>query len=67
MLCMARAKLITKREAAEIIGVSPSAVQRMMDRHEIRPHSTVSSNGRAVAHLFSLAEVERVADRRAAA
>jgi hypothetical protein len=67
MLCVPRAKLITKREAAEMLGVSPSAVQRMMDRREINVHSTVSSNGKAVAHLFSVAEVERVADRRAAA
>lgn len=64
---MPRAELITKREAADMLGVSPSAVQRMMDRNDLRPRSTIRSGSRVVAHLFSAADVRRLAERRAAA
>ena len=66
MLCVPRAILITKREAADVLGVTPSAVQRMMDRGDIAVADTVTTNGRPVLHRFRLSDVERLADRRAA-
>ena len=62
---MPRATLITKREAADILGVTPSSVQRMIPKH-LSPKDTVRCGDKVVAHLFSRADVERLAKRRAA-
>jgi len=64
ILCMAQ---ITKREAADMLSVTPSAVQRMIDRGELRPVKTLTSNGRVVLYMFNARDVERLASRRAAA
>jgi len=58
---------ITKREAADVLGVTPSAVQRMVDRGELRPAKAVESNGRVVLYMFADRDVLRLRDRRAAA
>lgn len=66
MLCMR--STITKREAADILGVTPSAVHRMMDRGELVPAETVlSGTGRAIIHTFRRRDVERLARKRIAA
>jgi len=58
--------LVTKREAAEILGVHPSTVNRMIpDRLKVA--STVHGPKRAAMHLFRRADVERLASQRAAA
>lgn len=67
MLCVPRSAVITKREAADLLGVTPSAVQRMMERGVLRVAETVNTNGRPVLHLFRLTDVERLATKRAAA
>lgn len=67
MLCVPRAILITKREAADLLGVTPSAVQRMMDRGELRAFDTVKVDGRPILHRFSLADVKRLQGTRGAA
>jgi predicted transcriptional regulator len=65
ILCMAQ---LTKREAADVLGVTPSAVQRMMDRGELRPSNTLTATtGRVIMHTFRRSDVERLAARRAAA
>lgn len=61
------ATTLTKREAADLLGVTPSAVHRMMDRGELQPVQTVDSCGRVVLYLFSKSDVERIAAKRAAA
>lgn len=66
MLCVPRATVITKREAADLLGVTPSAVQRMMERGDLRVTETVHTNGRPVLHLFRLSDVERLCAKRAA-
>jgi len=58
---------ITKREAADVLGVTPSAVQRMVARGELRPSKTVESNGRVVLYMFADRDVLRLRDRRVAA
>ena len=58
---------ITKREAADVLGVTPSAVQRMVARGELRPTKAVESNGRVVLYMFTDRDVLRLRDRRAAA
>ena len=58
---------LTKREAADILGVSPSAVQRMMDRGELRPAATITApSGVVIMHTFRRSDVDRLAKRRAA-
>ena len=64
ILCMAQ---VTKREAAEILGVTPSAVQRMIDRGQLSPVKTHESNGRVVLYLFDDRAVWRLAQKRAVA
>ena len=65
ILCMAQPQLVTKREAAEILGVHPSTVNRMIpDRLKVA--STVYGPKRAAMHLFRRTDVERLAMRRAA-
>ena len=66
ILCMTQRDLITKREAADILGVTPSTVHRMMDRGELLAAESITTNGATVLHRFRLADVERLADRRAA-
>jgi len=58
--------LISKKEAADLLGVHPSTVQRMIDRGELFPKS-IWSGDRVVAYLFHRVEVQRLAERRAAA
>lgn len=67
ILCMARRpEPITKREAADLLGVTPSAVQRMIDRGDLKPSKVIESNGRVAMYLFRRSDVERIASRRAA-
>lgn len=58
--------LITKREAADLLGVTPSSVHRMMDRGELIAAESVKTNNRTVLHRFRRSDVERLATRRAA-
>ncbi len=59
---------ITKREAAEMLGVTPSAVHRMIDRGELVPAETIMSvTGRAILHTFRRRDVERLTRKREAA
>ena len=58
---------ITKREAADLLGVTPSSVHRMMDRGELVPTSMFTTpDGRVIMHMFRRSDVERLAARRAA-
>lgn len=63
-MCMAQ---VTKREAADILGVTPSTVQRMIDAGKLTPaKSYKSAGGKVVMHMLRLSEVNRLAERRAA-
>ena len=66
ILCMTQPGELTKREAADMLGVTPSTVQRMIDRGTLRPSRTIETNGRRVLHLFRLREIERLVKERAA-
>jgi excisionase family DNA binding protein len=57
--------LLTTKEAADILGVHPSTVNRMIPKH-LKPWSTVDGPQRAAMHLFRRSDVERLAARRAA-
>lgn len=57
---------ITKRQAADILDVTPSAVQRMIDRGELRS-IPVTDGERIILHRLRLADVEKLRDRRVAA
>jgi hypothetical protein len=58
--------LITKREAAEILGVDPSSVHRMIDRRELVPADSIMAGDKVVAHLFRESDVRRLAKARTA-
>lgn len=67
VLCVpTRQTLITKREAADLLGVTPSSVHRMMDRGELIAAESVRTNNKTVLHRFRRSDVERLAVRRAA-
>jgi predicted DNA-binding transcriptional regulator AlpA len=61
-----KGNLITKREAADLLGVTPSSVHRMMDRGELTAAESVKTNNKTVLHRFRRSDVERLATRRAA-
>lgn len=55
---------ITKREAAEILGVDPSTVGRMVKAGTLKPHRTIEGPTRAAMYLFTRASVERLRRKR---
>lgn len=61
---MPAAKL-TKREAAEVLGVHLSTVNRLVDKGELRAEK-VGGAERVGMYLFARSDVERLARKRAA-
>ena len=59
-------QLITKREAADILGVTPSSVHRMIDRQELVPADSIMAGDKVVAYLFNLDDVKQLAKTRIA-
>ena len=59
--------IVTKREAAEILAVHPSTVQRMVSDGVLRPHRTIDGPSRISQYLFRRVDVERIARQRAKA
>ena len=65
---MTSSDLLTKREAAELLGVAPSTVNRMVQNGRITPARTIPGDRRPVhMYLFNRSAVERLARKRAAA
>jgi hypothetical protein len=62
---MTQPALVTKREAAEILGVHPSTVNRMIPA-QLRPAAQLDGPSRVAMYLFRRADVERLALKRAA-
>ena len=60
-------KIVTKREAAEILGVDVSTVQKMISDGILVPYQTFDGPRRASLHLFRFSDVERIRRARAAA
>lgn len=60
------ATLITKREAADILGVDPSSVHRMIDRRELVPADSIMAGDKVVAYLFNESDVRELAKKRIA-
>ena len=61
-------ELMTKREVAELLGLNPKTVNRMVQSGELKPARTIAGTRRPVAmYLFSRTAVERLAKKRAAA
>ena len=60
------ASLITKREAAAILGVDPSSVHRMIDRRELVPADSIMAGDKVVAYLFDESDVRKLAQKRIA-
>jgi hypothetical protein len=58
--------LVTKREAAEILGVHPSTVQRMIPQ-ALKPAVEFDGPQRTAMYMFKRSDVERLAAKRAAA
>jgi excisionase family DNA binding protein len=56
--------LVTKREAAEMLGVHPSTVQRMIP-DELQPAVEFDGPSRVAMYMFKRADVERLAAKRA--
>lgn len=56
--------LVSTREAAEVIGVHPRTILRMVDRGVMYPFAHIE-RGRRGTFVFDPAEVERVRDLRA--
>lgn len=59
--------LMTKREVAELLGLNPSTVNRMVRKGALKPARTVDGPQRVAMYLFRRSDVERLADRRGAA
>lgn len=59
--------LVTTKEAADILGVVPSTVNRMVTSGRLTPSSRVDGPTRIAMHLFRRSDVERLARKRAAA
>jgi excisionase family DNA binding protein len=57
--------LVTKREAAELLGVHPSTVQRMIP-HDLKPAVEFDGPQRKAMYMFKRSDVERLAAKRAA-
>jgi len=57
--------LIDKREAADILGVHLSTVNRMVSRGELTPSQSIGGDVRIAMHLFRRRDVERLAAKRA--
>ena len=66
VLCVPPSPLITKREAADILGVTPSSVHRMIDRRELVPADQIMAGDKIVAYLFRESDVRRLAKARTA-
>ena len=58
--------LITKKKAAELLGVVPSTVQRMIERGELTPAYVGRSGDHVVVYMFAERDVIALAERRAA-
>ena len=65
VLCVP-SSLITKREAADILGVTASSVHRMIDRRELVPAESIMAGDKVVAHLFNESDVRELSTKRAA-
>lgn len=59
--------LITKREAADLLGCDPSTVNRLVSDGHLKPSQTIKNGNRVVLYMFSRRAVERLATKRAAA
>ena len=57
---------VTKREAADILGVNPSTVQRMIDNGRLEATS-IGDSTRPAMYLIRRSHVERLARQRKAA
>lgn len=65
---MTSSDLVTKREAAEMLGMTPSAVNKMVLAGKLRPSRAIPGRKRSTAmYLFRRADVERLVARRAVA
>ena len=56
--------MITKREAAQILGVRPSTVQRLMDRGELAPIDFIKAGDKVIVWLFDESDVHELAKTR---
>lgn len=61
---MLHTEQITTRDAADVLGIHPRTVARLVERNELTPAARLDI-GRAGTFLFDPAEVERVRDLRA--
>lgn len=62
---MTKYNLVSTRKAAEVLGVHPRSVNRMVDRGRMYPAAVVD-RGRVVTYVFEPSEVERVREQREA-
>lgn len=62
---MTKPTLVSTREAAEVIGVHPRTVLRMVDRGAMYPFAHID-RGRRGTFVFTPDEVERVREQREA-
>lgn len=63
---MSAADLITKREAADLLEVDLSTVNRMVTKGHLRPAKVISGPKRAAMYLFHRADVQRLKRERKA-